>query len=61
VEKFSDFKKLNSFDLNKILTAIKSLTTWMIGLMLPHGIIMCTQTHPKIEEQEMNDELGFHV
>jgi hypothetical protein len=54
VEKTSDSKKLNFFDLNKNLTAFKSLTTWTIGLMLPHGIIMCTQTHPKIEEKKMN-------
>jgi hypothetical protein len=54
VEKTSDFKKLNLFFLNKNLAAIKSLTTWMIGLMLPHGKIMCTQTHPKIEEKKMN-------
>jgi hypothetical protein len=59
VEKTSDFKKLNFFDLNKSLTTIKSLTTWMTGLMLPHGIIICTQAHPKNRRKE--DELGFYV
>jgi hypothetical protein len=34
-EKSSDYKKLNFFDFNRNLTAIRSLTTWMIGL-IPH-------------------------